>query len=500
MSSLTPQMARRHRHNQSADISSSGEAPRNPQNPHFYNNQVHADKSRSSTNYGQPTTPPRTPQKAPSGKIDKTPGGGNMAPGSSAKPKSTRGNNRAKNVAVTPAAARAKPIQPTGHPSSVSKPISTPNAAAYAGPTFHASPAPSALPMPSFFSKSVPESPSIKISDGRADESNSSSNDSSPPPIIKARIAEQRQKESPLDFFFNADREEKARARSANSAVGPFQPPAGPPPNEYRTPAANNQGRNNNPKFAGGSASSMFAMELDGTPGKPYGPAFSTPYSERINAARSTPSLVNSPSASTSDQQKTTDRSEALKSFLFSGQKPPAYANGHVPEPPFPGQQSPTPNRATVQQSSPSGPRNNSYSSPQQHRQNGFPYINDGPGYGSATRNTPRTSGLRQEVTPTKTPPERMDNSIFQNSPSCNFKENSARRQVAGSNLAFNNQAPPPNAVASPSVSTPSHMNNSDIRTMEDSLRRILKLEPSASGSGVSDSGIPVASASSPHY
>ncbi|KFY77316.1 hypothetical protein V499_03299 [Pseudogymnoascus sp. VKM F-103] len=495
MSSLTPQMARRHRHNQSADVSSSGEAPRNPQSPHFYNNQVHADNSRSSANYGQPTTPPRTPQKAaPNGKSDKTPGA-NMGPGS-AKPKS-RGNNRAKNTAVTPAAARAKPIQPAGHPSSVSKPISTPNAAAYAGPTFHASPAPSALPMPSFFSKSVPESPSIKISDSRADETNSSSSDSSPPPIIKARIAAQGQKESPLDFFFNADREEKARARSANSAVGPFQPPADPPPNDYRTPAANNQGRNNNPKFQGGSASSMFAMELDGTPGKPYGPAFSTPYSERINAARSTPSLVNSPSASTSDQQKTTDRSEALKSFLFSGQKPPAYANGRAPEPPFPGQQSPTPNRTAVHQTSPSGPRNNSYSSPQQHRQNGFPYINDGSAYGSATRNTPRTSGLRQEVTPTKTPPERMDNSIFQNSPSYNFKENSARRQVAGSNLVFNNQAPPPpNVAASPSVSTPSsHINNSDIRTMEDSLRRILKLEPSASGSGV-----PVASASSPHY
>ncbi|OBT67201.1 hypothetical protein VE03_02756 [Pseudogymnoascus sp. 23342-1-I1] len=494
MSSLTPQMARRHRHNQSADVSSSGEAPRNPQNPHFYNNQVHADNSRSSTNYGQPTTPPRTPQKAPNGKSDKTPGA-NMGPGSSAKPKS-RGNNRAKNAATTPAAARARPIQQPGQ-QSMSKPISTPNAAAYAGPTFHASPAPSALPMPSFFSKSVPESPSINISGGRADETNSSSSDSSPPPIIKARIAEQRQKESPLDFFFNADREEKARARSANSAVGPFQPPAGPPPNDYRTPAANNQGRNNNPKFAGGSASSMFAMELDGTPGKPYGPAFSTPYSERINAARSTPSLVNSPSASSSEQQKTTDRSEALKSFLFSGQKP-AYANGRASEPAFPGQQSPTPNRAAVQQqpASPSGPRNNSYSSPQQQRHNGYPYINDGPNFGSATRNTPRTSGLRQEVTPTKTPPERMDGSIFQNSPSFNFKENSARRNIAGSNLA-SNQAPIPNAAASPSVSTPSHINNSDIRTMEDNLRRMLKLEPSA-GSGVSDSGIPVAS--SPHY
>ncbi|KFY41117.1 hypothetical protein V494_03222 [Pseudogymnoascus sp. VKM F-4513 (FW-928)] len=494
MSNLTPQMARRHRHNQSADVSSSSEAPRNPQNPHFYNNQVHADTSRSSTNYGQPTTPPRTPQKAPNGKSDKTPGA-NMGPGSSAKPKS-RGNNRAKNAAVTPAAARAKPIQNAGHQhQSVSKPISTPNAAAYAGPTFHASPAPSALPMPSFFSKSVPESPSIKVSDSRADESNASSSDSSPPPIIKARIAEQRQKESPLDFFFNADREEKARARSANSAVGPFQPPAGPPPNEYRTPAANTQGRNN-PKFAGGSASSMFAMELDGTPGKPYGPAFSTPYSERINAARSTPSLVNSPSASATEQQKTTDRSEALKSFLFSGQKQaqPAQANGRAPEPPYGGQQSPTPNRTAVQPSSPSGPRTNSYSSPQQQRHNGFPYMNDMPGYGSVGRNTPRSSGLRQEVTPTKTPPERMDGSVFQNSPSYNSKENSAsRRNVAGSNLAFN-QAPPPNAVASPPVPTPSNINNTDIRTMEDSLRRMLKLEPS----GVGDPGIPVAP--SPHY
>jgi hypothetical protein len=71
----------------------------------------------------------------------------------------------------------------SGPQSSVTKPTMTPAVAAYAGPTFHASPAPSALPIPSFFSKSVPESPSVRASEAQLqhDDSGSSGGDSPTP-------------------------------------------------------------------------------------------------------------------------------------------------------------------------------------------------------------------------------------------------------------------------------------------------------------------------------
>lgn len=496
MSALTSQLAA-HRHSQSA---ATPVAPRIPQNPHFYNKQAHESNSRSTANIRQPTTPPRTPQKMPSSEPERN-GAGSKGPESATKPKS-RGKNRAKNATTTPAIPRVdrgttplRPAQSVGQ-FTHSKPISTPNAVAYAGPTFHASPAPSALPMPSFYSKSVPESPSIKLSDPRADAGNASSTDSVTPPLVKALITERRCEESPLDLFFNADRAEKERARSANSASGPFQPPADSPTIGFKTPAPKIQGRTRTSHFAGGSGSSMFAMELDGTPGKPYGPAFSTPYNERINAARSTPSPLSSPTPNTSDQQKATERSEALKSFLLSGPKPIS-TNGPSNEVPYLGQKQPPPTQG-VSQSVPSGFRN-SYAPPQP-RHNGLPFYNDGTGLSNSMRNTPRSSGLRREVTPTKTPiptPERAAVSYQSpQTPSRNFKENSVSgRHVLGRN--FDPNQAPSGAVVSPSV-TPSHAHNSDITSMENSIRRMLNLEP-ATSSGVSNNGIPGASASGPN-
>ena len=88
---------------------------------------------------------------------------------------------------------------------------------AYAGPTFHASPAPSSLPIPKFFSRSVPDrekSNSLKammdkdLSDTSVDNSEGSPTPESPSHAVGCQIRE----DSPLDIFFRADREEKAKA------------------------------------------------------------------------------------------------------------------------------------------------------------------------------------------------------------------------------------------------------------------------------------------------
>ncbi|KAI4147902.1 MAG: hypothetical protein LQ340_005320 [Diploschistes diacapsis] len=93
----------------------------------------------------------------------------------------------------------------------------------YAGPTFHTSPAPSSLPIPKFFAKPTPLGD--KISDlnplpsddeSSRESSNENGNDS---PTLRTSLRGENlhaREPSPLDIFFKADREEKAR-RSQDS-------------------------------------------------------------------------------------------------------------------------------------------------------------------------------------------------------------------------------------------------------------------------------------------
>ncbi|KAI5854932.1 hypothetical protein BZA05DRAFT_253801 [Tricharina praecox] len=82
-------------------------------------------------------------------------------------------------------------------------PLSTPPKA-YAGPTFHHSPAPSTLPLPKFFfSKSVPSARTQGLQAMMEEDDNSSTTTGSQPSSPPV--------EGPLEQLFRADREEKAR-------------------------------------------------------------------------------------------------------------------------------------------------------------------------------------------------------------------------------------------------------------------------------------------------
>ena len=101
---------------------------------------------------------------------------------------------------------------------------------AYAGPTFQASPAASSLPMPKF-SKSVPNAGMRgSLSARLAAEKKSDGEQSSPETDSAAPAPPSREAmNSPLDLFFKADREEKAR--SGSGSLSPemarrSQPPA----------------------------------------------------------------------------------------------------------------------------------------------------------------------------------------------------------------------------------------------------------------------------------
>ena len=111
------------------------------------------------------------------------------------------------------------------HGNSGQSPVASPArpASAYAGPTFHASPAPSSLPMPKFLSSrsTAPDghtnAPS-HFSDGYESGSSSSSADAVPSPSRAVMQLQPGRENSPLDFFFQADREERARRQNRISA------------------------------------------------------------------------------------------------------------------------------------------------------------------------------------------------------------------------------------------------------------------------------------------
>jgi Proline-rich nuclear receptor coactivator motif len=504
---------RSHRHTRSAALPTPAAASQNPQNPHYLNLQSHGSNSQlDMVQSPQPTTPPRTPQKVEPNTSTQN---GPQLPGSDSVSKSrSKGKNRLKNATASPATSRndrstppLKSVQSGGIATSM-RPISTPSATAYAGPTFHASPAPSTLPIPSYYSKSVPESPGINVLQSQKEEASSSGIDSPTPPRANIAAAQPHREESPLDIFFKADREEKARARSASSfhgtasESGPFPLPSDSPQN----PLTGNQGRVRGTHFSGGSTSALFAMELDGTngPGKPYGPAFSTPYNERINAARLSAPLSQSPLQKPQEQAKSTDRSEALKAYLFSTQnRSPVTRSNDFVEAVGSTVDRPTSDSTSRNATNAFGGQRGAVPASKPHP-NSFPYLSDT----STSRHSPlggsRSSGLRQEFTSTTPPSQSQERAAGLHptppSPSRLPRQDS---QPISRNSSGNFDSTNSTSFASASQSgTPSGTRNTNFKEMEDSLRRILKLEPVAD-TGVQATGIsrmPEATVSGSNY
>jgi Proline-rich nuclear receptor coactivator motif len=500
--------SRGHRHSRSAAMPPASAPSQNPHNPHHLNQQAHTRNSQPETKSNQAglasqsPTPPRTPRR------DYQPASQNSntnAPDSGSKQKS-RNKVRPKNVNTSPAVMKnghnTPPLtgaQSAGIPSSA-KPINTPSTAAYAGPTFHASPAPSALPIPSFYSKSVPDSPGVKglksVKEAPEKKENPSPNNLFTPPPANNLF---QREESPLDFFFRADREEKARARSASStqaagvATGPFQPPMGSPRSSQTPPALPTHSRPRQGHTSKMSANGMFAMELDGEPdaGTPYGPAFSTPYAERIHAARASSQPIQSIEQPFRDPQHSLDRSEALKAYLFSGHPLPSSAETISTKTTPVAHHVPTSSRSHQQTSDhTSSVRNPGLPARSHHNRLSQECSSQVP------RPSGRSSGLRQEVTPTKTPTRTPDrHSPY--SPSPQLFPNAATSLANGFNDSMASHAASSDPVSTTSLS--SNDKAADLRDMEDSLRRILKLD-SARSSGVVGGTLPTASASVPNY
>ena len=144
-------------------------------------------------------------------------------------------------------------------PLTPSRPNETP-VKAYAGATFHASPAPSSLPMPKFMSKSVPnvdKTSSLKsmmeleVVDTTSESDSSLFLDNSRPTQDR-----QAREDSPLDIFFQADRDakNKAKAQIGSPTVS----------NSLRSESQNNV-RHHSRQLTDSSLGGIFALEIDGT-------------------------------------------------------------------------------------------------------------------------------------------------------------------------------------------------------------------------------------------
>ena len=269
------------------------------------------------------------------------------------------------------------PSQP--HPASSAVQV-TPSkaAAAYAGPTFHASPAPSSLPMPRMFSKSVSDSTSSLPSTIIAEDSDTGNADVDNRQGSKSMTPDPKAREpSPLDFLFDAARQ--ARSSSSQSQT-PILGSRNLTPSEERTPT---HGRST-------PTATLFPFELDGSSEvtSSIGPSFATPYQERLSAlrARETPGQASQASLDESERQV---KAEALKKLL-----------GHQPSPPprYPMSDSPRP---TTQRHS-SGPTATNYASPTPNHSYyppGLPPQSDSP-FRDIPVQRPTSSRLRHQISP----------------------------------------------------------------------------------------------------
>ncbi|KAF3479802.1 uncharacterized protein GIQ15_06778 [Arthroderma uncinatum] len=400
----------------------------------------------------------------------------NNGPESAAKSKKGRSVKKNKdNVKNSPAPAQQASH---GHRHTSSQPsIKSPtfrDSPHYAGPTFHASPAPSALPIPSFFSKSVPETDYPTSDDLQDDSPDSDPGNTTPTKANNTLLAQQEAgTASPLDFLFKAARQ----ARTTNPLSELEDSRASTPPSRNVMRSQQHEGQAN---------SGLFPLELEGSDARssPIGPSFATSYRDRMNALRATSpgkqpastqeseakiksealkNLLLNPTAqrAASASPRLTDQSNpAGNSFRMSGEYGIRYASGPTSPVPFTHSGRPLGTRNEH------GPESNS-SVPQQYLASLCAQPHRAP-----------SSSLRTVVSPTSpvTPPRQRSARYTQLS-----SAPPAHQSYHGSPGGF--VSPTPNRTMPPLSATPPARNGApprldatETKRMEDDLRRILKL------------------------
>ncbi|KAK4540932.1 hypothetical protein LTR36_008440 [Oleoguttula mirabilis] len=362
---------------------------------------------------------------------------------------------------------------------------------AYAGPTFQASPAPSSLPVPRFFSRSVPNAAAQPSLQARMEgEGTPEKQESSPEPDVVEPVSREAQ-QSPLDLLFHADKAEKRQSRSGSNMLSPEMATRRLPATEPR-----------NPFQQGGR--SIFLRELDGDSEDMPSPRTILPIRPApAERAHSSPGVR---PQSPQDEVQREAYTRSLKDLLFNNVNGAAGQSATPPQ----AQQRAQSDAQVFSTPSPfhrseSGPNTPAPSTEQQnHYALHYGNRNLSPLFKATRNETPtKPSGLRQElpnggpaqVSQAQQPPRQVpqiDSSSFSRSyldqqirsaqhaplPQFPFTNGASSN---GSSASFSGpsgsstqqgvQAGYPGSTTSPRTSGPR-----DIRSMEDDLRRMLKL------------------------
>ncbi|OGM42456.1 hypothetical protein ABOM_008277 [Aspergillus bombycis] len=247
------------------------------------------------------TTPPSSPPR-------------NMSPGGTAtdssanlsKKKSGRSTKKPRDLS------KVSPAQRTGHrrTSSYSNNITTPqlkDSPHYAGPTFHASPAPSSLPIPSFFSKSIPDPDLAPAIEADGDKYETGPEYEATPSKLRPRPQFQTEEPqpTPLDFLF------KAAVEARNS-----QPQCSPEAS-IRIRSPHTDSRTLPQRKPNGSTEGLLPLGDYLAPHKSQiGPSFAASYKDRMDALRS--ASFPSHSVVELDEEQRRAKTEALKDLLLN--------------------------------------------------------------------------------------------------------------------------------------------------------------------------------------
>ncbi|KAI9683114.1 MAG: hypothetical protein M1829_005905 [Trizodia sp. TS-e1964] len=338
----TPSRASRnqHRYSKSAAAAASLGAPFAAQNSHSQDlMNLESMPTTSPWSNAELSTPPRTPRSNRTNATEPTSDTGGNTDTAGHRRKNARNKNKS-NVQKAPSSATASDLNATTNvpkkgltrPRSMfspRNPTATPPRTEYAGPTFHASPAPSSLPIPSFFSKSVPELPDNDCLGTVPAEENSGSSEASPTPDSVHIAPDHHAKESPLDIFFRADRKEKARAVQRNKT-------------EEQKPADSSKhfdelSQYQSAGFMGNLAQDIFSLDLDtknpADNNMPRTPGPTHALQERQSAfrAHTAPPTMASQKYQTEEQRQA--MTQALKDLL--SQQPRSAASSSRPNYPY---------------------------------------------------------------------------------------------------------------------------------------------------------------------
>ncbi|KKY25455.1 hypothetical protein UCRPC4_g01719 [Phaeomoniella chlamydospora] len=302
-----------------------------------------------------------------------------------------------------------KPSQPhrKSPPVSQATPVKS---AAYAGPTFHASPAASSLPIPKMFSKSLPE-PSAVLPQLISEDSEVGQTDSEEPtptftPEPKAR------EPSPLDFLFDAARQ--ARSSSGNQSTPSLK--------SGNLSPSEDTARVNGHETPSNRSGTFFPLELDANNDSPrtIGPAFATPYRDRMNAYQSRQSPSEIMQGTLNDSERAA-KAEALKKLLGHKSSPkPNVGSPHSND-----NTRPSPQRYH------SGPNTPTQLVPGLASQSRQSPVSSNPGNDFPFRDIitqrPPSSKLRQQVSPPYADPQ-QGGTVYDRSPSRTPRATSAKQ------------------------------------------------------------------------